>query len=101
MALGVSRDSMSRLRKCSWYSAAVVGRPGGRSMGGVAMRRPDYPARAGAGMPRSGAHAHASGRVRATSTAATAETAATSAPVAASKNQWLPVETTTNVITAG
>src|SRR3954463_2809972 len=100
MAFGVSRESISRLRKCAWYSAAVVGRPGGRSTGGVAMERPAYPARTGAGRPRSGAQAHAAGRTRAKNAwAVTAETPATSAPVAASNTQWLPVATTTKVTT--
>src|SRR4051794_17290536 len=59
-----------------------------------------YPARAGAGSAPSGSQAHACGRTRASRVcAASAETAAASPPVAASKIQWLAVTTTTMVTT--
>src|SRR4051794_19169633 len=60
-----------------------------------------YPARAGTGRTEPGAHAQACGRTRAnTVCAASAETAATAAPVTASKTQWLAVTMTTSA-TAG
>src|ERR1700748_1125168 len=60
------------------------------------LGRRAYPARTGAAIP--GSHAQASGRTRANSAwAANAETAATHAPVKASKTQWLPVAIPTNV----
>src|SRR6201999_3293448 len=68
------------------------------------LGRRAYPARAGAakpGLPGAaipGSHAQACGRARANSAwAAKADTAATHAPVNASKTQWLPVAMTTNV----
>ena len=99
MALGVSRDSISRSRA-------------------VARSSPRQPlrARGARGRPGRSVHllvhavtlasrvrqAHASGRARAkASEAATAETAATIAPRAASIQKWLAVTTTTKVTTSG
>ena len=99
MALGVSRDSMRRLRTSVWYSRAVVGR--GAFGGGEGMRRgADASGRragevAAASMPRRPAACGRSRRRRG------AETAATARRRTASNHQWLAVATTTNVTSSG